>query len=119
MKLTMPLLALVVAILLVPLAAHALFARPLVLGRSSEAAIEMTIDNRDDGVLTLADVVAVVVVAATTPVVIATAIVATASAVMSSCVGPIPPEVKTMSQAPPRLRSSAFSAATLSSLVWL
>lgn len=41
------------AFLLVPLAAHALFARPLVLGRSSEAAIEMTVDNRDDGVLTL------------------------------------------------------------------
>lgn len=41
------------AFLLVPLAAHALFARPLVLGRSSEAAIEMTVDNRDQGVLTL------------------------------------------------------------------
>ena len=41
------------AFMLVPLAAHALFARPLVLGRSSEAAIEMTIDNRDEGVLTL------------------------------------------------------------------
>lgn len=41
------------ALLLVPLAAHALFARPLVLGRSSVAAVEMTMDNRDDGVLTL------------------------------------------------------------------
>lgn len=41
------------AFLIVPLAAHALFARPLVLGRSSEAAIEMTVDNRDGGVLTL------------------------------------------------------------------
>src|SRR5690625_7485622 len=30
------------ALMLIPLAAHALFARPLVLGRSSEAAIEMT-----------------------------------------------------------------------------
>ena len=41
------------ALLLVPLSAHALFARPLVLGRSSVAAVEMTMDNRDDGVLTL------------------------------------------------------------------
>ncbi|GAA1306749.1 MAG: NAD kinase [Brachybacterium tyrofermentans] len=41
------------AMLLIPLAAHALFARPLVLGRSSEAAIEMTLDNREDGILTL------------------------------------------------------------------
>lgn len=41
------------ALMLVPLAAHALFARPLVLGRSSEAAIEMTLDNREIGVLTL------------------------------------------------------------------
>lgn len=39
--------------LLIPLAAHALFARPLLLGRSSEAAIEMTLDNREDGILTL------------------------------------------------------------------
>ena len=41
------------AMLLIPLAAHALFARPLVLGRPSEAAIEMTLDNREDGILTL------------------------------------------------------------------
>lgn len=41
------------AMLLVPLAAHALFSRPLVLGRSSVAAVEMTMDNRDEGVLTL------------------------------------------------------------------
>jgi NAD+ kinase len=41
------------AFLVVPLAAHALFSRPLVLGRSSEAAIELTVDNRDEGVLTL------------------------------------------------------------------
>ncbi|WP_193107377.1 NAD kinase [Brachybacterium sp. FME24] len=41
------------AMLLIPLAAHALFARPLVLGRSSEAAIEMTLDNREDAILTL------------------------------------------------------------------
>lgn len=42
------------AMLLVPLAAHALFARPLVLGRSSEVAVEMTDDNRDlRAVLTL------------------------------------------------------------------
>ncbi|PWH05912.1 NAD kinase [Brachybacterium endophyticum] len=40
------------AFLVVPLAAHALFSRPLVLGRSSEAAIELTVDNRDEGVLT-------------------------------------------------------------------
>lgn len=39
--------------MLIPLAAHALFARPLVLGRSSEAAIEMTLDNRDSGILIL------------------------------------------------------------------
>ncbi len=42
------------AMLLVPLAAHALFARPLVLGRSSEVAVEMTLENRDiTAVLTL------------------------------------------------------------------
>jgi NAD+ kinase len=41
------------AMMLIPLAAHALFARPLVLGRSSEAAVEMTLDNREDGILTL------------------------------------------------------------------
>lgn len=41
------------AMLLIPIAAHALFARPLVLGRSSEAAIEMTLDSPEDGVLTL------------------------------------------------------------------
>ncbi|WP_114856072.1 NAD kinase [Brachybacterium sp. YJGR34] len=41
------------AMMLIPLAAHALFARPLVLGRSSEAAVEMTLDNREGGVLTL------------------------------------------------------------------
>lgn len=42
------------AMLLVPLAAHALFARPLVLGRSSEVAVEMTLEDRDqEGVLTL------------------------------------------------------------------
>lgn len=35
------------AMLLVPLAAHALFARPLVLGRSSEVAVEMTLDDRE------------------------------------------------------------------------
>ena len=35
--------------MLIPLAAHALFARPLVLGRSSEAAIEMTLDNSVTG----------------------------------------------------------------------
>lgn len=36
-----------------PLAAHALFARPLVLGRSSEVAIEITMDNTADAVLTM------------------------------------------------------------------
>lgn len=41
------------AFLVVPLAAHALFARPLVLGRSSRVAIEVTPDNKDEGVLTL------------------------------------------------------------------
>ena len=41
------------AMMLIPLAAHALFARPLVLGRSSEAAVEMTLDNRDDAILIL------------------------------------------------------------------
>lgn len=41
------------AFLVVPLAAHALFARPLVLGRSSRAAIELVEDNREQGVLTL------------------------------------------------------------------
>src|SRR5699024_3553760 len=41
------------ALMLIPLAAHALFARPLVLGRSSEAAIEMTLDNRENRVPTL------------------------------------------------------------------
>ena len=41
------------AMLVIPLAAHALFARALVLGRSSVAAIEMTLDNREGGVLTL------------------------------------------------------------------
>lgn len=42
------------AMLLVPLAAHALFARPLVLGRSSEVAVEMTLEDREQaGVLTL------------------------------------------------------------------
>ena len=41
------------AMMLIPLAAHALFARPLVLGRSSEIAVEMTMDNRDDAILTL------------------------------------------------------------------
>lgn len=41
------------AMLLVPLAAHALFSRPMLLGRSSVAAVEMTMDNRDQGVLTL------------------------------------------------------------------
>lgn len=41
------------AIVLVPLAAHALFARPLVLGRSSVVAVEMTLDNREEGELTL------------------------------------------------------------------
>ncbi|MGY5764312.1 NAD kinase [Brachybacterium sp. DNPG3] len=41
------------AMLLIPIAAHALFARPLVLGRSSEAAIEMTLDSPEDGILTL------------------------------------------------------------------
>src|SRR5699024_12212104 len=43
----------VAAMMLIPLAAHALFPRPLVLGRSSEAADEMTLDNREDGILTL------------------------------------------------------------------
>ena len=41
------------AMMLIPLAAHALFARPLVLGRSSEVAVEMTMDNRDEAILTL------------------------------------------------------------------
>jgi NAD+ kinase len=41
------------AMMLIPLAAHALFARPLVLGRSSEVAVEMTVDNREDAILTL------------------------------------------------------------------
>jgi NAD+ kinase len=41
------------AMMLIPLAAHALFARPLVLGRSSEVAVEMTVDNRDEAILTL------------------------------------------------------------------
>ena len=42
------------AMMLVPLAAHALFARPLVLGRSSEIAVELTDDDRDQhAVLTL------------------------------------------------------------------
>jgi NAD+ kinase len=41
------------AFLVVPMLAHALFARPLVLGRSSEAAIEMTLDSPHQGVLTL------------------------------------------------------------------
>ncbi|CAM4057922.1 NAD kinase [Helcobacillus massiliensis] len=41
------------AFLVVPLAAHALFARPLVLGRSSEAAIEITADNTCSAVLTM------------------------------------------------------------------
>ena len=41
------------AMQLIPLAAHALFARPLVLGRSSQAAVEMTFDNRSDALLTL------------------------------------------------------------------
>jgi NAD+ kinase len=41
------------AFLVVPLLAHALFARPLVLGRSSEVAIELTQDNEVHGVLTL------------------------------------------------------------------
>lgn len=41
------------AFLIVPLAAHALFARPLVLGRSSRAAVEVVPDNSDDAVLTL------------------------------------------------------------------
>ena len=41
------------ALLVTPLAAHALFARPLVLGRSSQAAVEMTLENRENGVLTL------------------------------------------------------------------
>ena len=41
------------AMMLIPLAAHALFARPLVLGRSSEIAVEMTMDNREDAILTL------------------------------------------------------------------
>lgn len=39
--------------LVVPLAAHALFARPLVLGRSSRAAVEVVEDNSDLAVLTL------------------------------------------------------------------
>ncbi|MEE1619757.1 NAD kinase [Brachybacterium sp. J153] len=51
------------AMLLIPLAAHALFARPLVLGRSSEVAVEMVLDNREGAILTLdgrrgADIVA-------------------------------------------------------------
>ncbi|MCS6712677.1 NAD kinase [Brachybacterium sp. EF45031] len=41
------------ALVVVPLAAHALFARPLVLGRSSQAAVEISPENRDLGVLTL------------------------------------------------------------------
>ncbi|WP_263312295.1 NAD kinase [Brachybacterium atlanticum] len=41
------------AMMLIPLAAHALFARPLVLGRSSEIAVEMTMDNHEDAILTL------------------------------------------------------------------
>jgi NAD+ kinase len=41
------------AMMLIPLAAHALFARPLVLGRSSEVAVEMTVDNREEAILTL------------------------------------------------------------------
>lgn len=41
------------AFLIVPLAAHALFARPLVLGRSSLAAVELVTDNHDPAVLTL------------------------------------------------------------------
>lgn len=42
------------ALVLVPLAAHALFARPLVLGRSSLVAVELTLDNSAPGaVLTL------------------------------------------------------------------
>lgn len=41
------------AFLVVPLAAHALFARPLVLGRSSRAAVEMVDDNSSPAVLTL------------------------------------------------------------------
>lgn len=41
------------AFLVVPLAAHALFARPLVLGRSSRAAVEVVEDNSTTAVLTL------------------------------------------------------------------
>lgn len=41
------------AFLVVPLAAHALFARPLVLGRSSRAAVELIDDNTSAAVLTL------------------------------------------------------------------
>lgn len=41
------------AFLVVPIAAHALFARPLVLGRSSRAAVELAEDSRDGAVLTL------------------------------------------------------------------
>lgn len=41
------------AFLVVPLAAHALFARPLVLGRSSRAAVEVVEDNSTAAVLTL------------------------------------------------------------------
>ena len=41
------------AMMLIPLAAHALFARTLVLGRSSEVAVEMTVDNREEAILTL------------------------------------------------------------------
>ena len=37
----------------VPLAAHALFARPLVLGRSSRAAVEVVADNSGPALLTL------------------------------------------------------------------
>ncbi|MDO5661955.1 MAG: NAD kinase [Brachybacterium sp.] len=41
------------AFLVVPLAAHALFSRPLVLGRSSRVAIEITPENQERAVLTL------------------------------------------------------------------
>lgn len=41
------------AFLVVPLAAHALFARPLVLGRSSRAAVEVVADNSGPALLTL------------------------------------------------------------------
>ncbi|WP_058233855.1 NAD kinase [Devriesea agamarum] len=41
------------AFVVVPLAAHALFARPLVLGRSSQAAVELTDDNTTGAMLTL------------------------------------------------------------------